>query len=205
MELFWVTFLEVTLIGLGLAMDAFAVSVCDGITITELSKRKAVAIASTFGLLQGIMPLIGYFIGSLFFKYIESFDHWIAFILLGIIGGKMLYDGIKSLIKCELAVPKPFSYKTIFIQGVATSVDALIIGITLCSMTMGLIYDGFDYSIFVEAGIITIITFGVCLIGVILGKGIYRLLKCKYAIAEVVGGVILIAIGLKILIEHLIS
>ena len=205
MELFWATFLEVSLIGLGLAMDAFAVSICDGITITELSKRKAVAIASTFGLLQGIMPLIGYFIGSLFFKYIESFDHWVAFILLGFIGGKMLYDGIRNLIKCELALPKPFSYKAIFIQGVATSIDALIIGITLCSMTMGLTAGGFDYSIFVEAGIITIITFGVCLIGVILGKGIYRLLKCKYAIAEVVGGVILIAIGLKILIEHLIS
>jgi len=204
MELFWATFLEVMLIGLGLAMDAFAVSVCDGITITKLSKRKAIAIASTFGLLQGIMPLIGYFIGSLFFKYIESFDHWIAFILLGIIGSKMLYDGIRSLVKCELAVPKAFSYKAIFVQGVATSIDALIIGITLCSMTMGLIAGGFDYSIFVEAGIITIITFGVCLIGVTLGKGIYHLLKCKYAIAEVVGGVILIAIGLKILIEHLI-
>ena len=204
MELFWATFLEVMLIGLGLAMDAFAVSVCDGITITKLSKRKAIVIASTFGLLQGIMPLIGYFIGSLFFKYIESFDHWIAFILLGIIGSKMLYDGIRSLIKCELAVPKAFSYKAIFVQGVATSIDALIIGITLCSMTMGLIAGGFDYSIFVEAGIITIITFGVCLIGVTLGKGIYHLLKCKYAIAEVVGGVILIAIGLKILIEHLI-
>lgn len=117
----------------------------------------------------------------------------------------MLYDGIKSLIKCELATPKPFSYKAVLVQGVATSIDALIIGITLCSMTMGLTAGGFDYSIFVEVGIIAIITFVVCLIGVILGKGIYRLLKCKYAIAEVVGGVILIAIGLKILIEHLIS
>lgn len=202
--MFWTSFLEIALIGLGLSMDAFAVSICDGITITKLSKRNAIVIASIFGLLQGIMPLIGYFIGSLFYSYIESFDHWIAFALLSLIGGKMVFDGIKSLVKPEQAKPKQFSYKEIFIQGIATSIDALVIGITLCSMSMGLIANNFDFSIFLQAGIIVAITFAMCSIGLFLGKGINALLKGKFAIAEIIGGIILISIGVKILIDHLI-
>ncbi|HPY80037.1 MAG TPA: manganese efflux pump MntP family protein [Bacilli bacterium] len=205
MDLFIETLVAVAIIGVGLAMDAFAVSICDGITINRLTKGKATIIALTFGLMQGLMPLIGYLIGSLFYKYIESFDHWIAFGLLGFIGGKMLYEGIKSMKLCEVPVPKEFSYKKVLVQGVATSIDALMVGVTLCSMTMGLVVGGFDYSIFVEIGVIAVITFAICIVGILLGKVIYKLINCKYAIAEVIGGLILIGIGLKILIEHLVS
>lgn len=205
MTLFWSTFLEVLLIGIGLAMDAFAVSICDGISITNLTKKKAIFISSTFGLMQGIMPIIGYFLGNLFYSYIKNFDHWVAFVLLALIGGKMLYDGIKGLVKPEESKPKVFSYKEVIVQGIATSIDALIIGITLCSMSMGLVANGFDWSIFVEAAIIIIVTFAISLVGIFLGGGINRLLKGKYAIAEIIGGVILIGIGVKVLLEHLLA
>lgn len=205
MNLFWSTFLEVFLIGIGLAMDAFAVSICDGITITNLNKRKAVVISATFGLMQGIMPIVGFFIGNLFYSYIKNFDHWVAFVLLLIIGGKMLYDGIKGLVKPEEAKPKVFSFKEVFVQGIATSIDALMIGITLCSVSMGLVDgNGFDWSIFVEAGIIIVVTFIISIIGVLLGGGINHLLKGKYSIAEIIGGVILIGIGVKVVLDHLV-
>ncbi|MCB9497943.1 MAG: manganese efflux pump [Erysipelotrichaceae bacterium] len=204
MNVFWTAFWEILLIGIGLAMDAFAVSICNGLSICNLNKKKALIIAITFGLMQGIMPLIGYFIGNIFYVYIRDFDHWVAFILLSLIGGKMLFDGIKALAKPEQTKPKMFSYKEVFLQGIATSIDALIIGVTLCSMTMGLVANNFDWSIFVETGIIALVTFIISAIGIFLGGGINHLLKGKFAIAEIIGGVILIGIGIKTILDHLV-
>lgn len=205
MEFSWSILLQIVLIGVGLAMDAFAVSICDGLSITDINKKRGVFIALVFGLMQGIMPLIGYFIGSLFFEYIKNFDHWIAFVLLLLIGGKMVFDGIKGLVKPETCEPQKFKISQILIQGVATSIDALAVGITLNGV---LIFSGtcMDWAnIYTEVLLIAVITFAISLIGILLGGEISKLLHGKYSIAEIIGGVILIAIGTKILIEHLLS
>lgn len=201
----WSIFLQIILIGVSLAMDAFAVSICDGLSITNLNGKRRVFISVVFGLMQGIMPLIGYYLGSLFYEYIKNFDHWIAFVLLLLIGGKMLYDGIKDLVKPEECKPETFKVSKILLQGLATSIDALAIGITLNGV---LVYTGtsFDWAnIYFEVTLIIIVTFGISLVGILLGGVITKLLHGKYSIAEIIGGVILIAIGAKILIEHLIG
>ncbi|MFA5283457.1 MAG: manganese efflux pump [Bacilli bacterium] len=201
----WSLLLQIVLIGIGLAMDAFAVSVCDGLVITDLSRKKSLFISGTFGLMQGIMPIIGFFIGTLFYQYIRDFDHWIAFALLVFIGGKMAYEGIKALVRPERLEPKRFSYKEVIVQGIATSIDALAVGISLCGMSVGLIDgNGFDWSIFVEALIIIAITFSISLLGILLGGGINKIMRGKYQIAEIIGGLILISIGVKIVLDHLV-
>jgi putative Mn2+ efflux pump MntP len=200
----WSVFFQIVLIGISLAMDAFAVAICDGLSIVNLNNKRRIFIAVVFGLMQGIMPLIGYYIGSLFYEYIKNFDHWIAFALLALIGGKMLYDGIKGLVKPETCTPEQFKVSKVLFQGLATSIDALAIGITLNGIYM-FTGSGFDWSnIYFEALIIIVITFVISLIGILLGGGITKLLRGKYSIAEIIGGAILIAIGTKILIEHLI-
>lgn len=201
----WNLLLQIILIGIGLAMDAFAVSICDGLVITDLSRKKAFLISGTFGLMQGIMPIIGFFIGTLFYQYIKDFDHWIAFALLVFIGGKMAFEGIKVLVKPEKVEPKKFSYKEVIVQGIATSIDALAVGISLCGMSLGLIdINGIDWSIFVEASIIIVITFSISLLGIFLGGVINKIMRGKYQIAEIIGGLILISIGVKIVLDHLV-
>ena len=127
------------------------------------------------------MPLIGYYLGSLFMSYIEAYDHWVAFGLLSIIGGLMIFEGIKGLIKPESVVPQQFKIRNILIEGVATSIDALAVGITLTTLPIFIVWD-----VLTIAGI----TFIIALIGVLLGQQINKLLKGKYSITNIIGGTI---------------
>jgi putative Mn2+ efflux pump MntP len=181
-------------IAFGLAMDAFATSIVDGLRYCNSSKRHGVIVALTFGVFQGVMPLIGYFLGSLFISYIEAYDHWVAFALLLLIGGLMIFEGVKGIVKPESVEEKEFSLKEVLFQGVATSIDALAVGITLATLNIFIVWD---------ALVITGITTAVCLVGFILGKVISKALKGRYSIANVIGGLILIAIGVSIVIEHM--
>lgn len=197
----WLLILEIVLIGVSLAMDAFAVSITDGVCYRNLNKRKGVTIPITFAVFQMGMPLIGFFVGSLFMQYVDAFDHYIAFGLLLIIGGKMIFDGIKEARSKEEEVKeKKFSYPEVLLQGVATSIDALAVGLTLNSM-MGDMHFAW---VFLLTGIIGVITFAISLVGVVIGVKLGKLFKSKAFIAEIIGGLVLIGIGIKILVEGLL-
>lgn len=195
--------IQIILIGVSLSMDAFAVSITDGMCYGNLDRRKGVTIPLTFGVFQAAMPLCGYFLGTLFASYIDSFDHFVAFGLLLIIGGKMLLDGVHELRSGEEAETckiKQFSYPEVLLQGVATSIDALAVGLSMLAM------DGIDNTnIFGYVSIIGVITFCLSIVGIVIGQRIGRLFKNKASIAEIVGGLVLVGIGLKILIEGLIG
>ncbi|MCR4561854.1 MAG: manganese efflux pump MntP family protein [Bacilli bacterium] len=183
-------------ISVGLAMDAFAVSIVSGLTIKGLKKWQGIVIAAFFGVFQGLMPLIGYLLGSLFISYIEAYDHWVAFGLLLAIGGWMIFEGVKDIVRPEELKEKVFSWKKVIIQAIATSIDALAVGISLQTLGIFIVWDVLT---------IAIITFVICLFGVFLGTQISKLLKGKYSIANIIGGTILILIGVSILIEHLLG
>ena len=183
-------FIEIFLIGVGLSMDAFAVSICKGLSMKKIKKRDVFIIALFFGGFQALMPFIGWFLGKGFESYITSIDHWIAFILLGIIGGKMLIDGIKAEDDEETGEFK-LDLKELFLLAIATSIDALAVGITFTFL---------NYPIVECMSIIGCTTFIISFIGVYIGK----IFGSKYEHkAEIAGGIILIVIGLKILLEHL--
>lgn len=193
--------LQIVLIGLSLAMDAFAVSITDGMCYNKLNKGKAVTIPLTFGIFQAGMPLAGYFLMSLFEKYVDAYDHYIAFFLLLIIGGKMVLDGIKDARSpVEEIKPKNFFYPTVLLQGIATSIDALAVGFTINTM-MGDLYFAW---VFLLVSIIGVVTFTLSLVGVIIGVKLGKLFKNKTFIAEIIGGFVLIGIGIKVLVEGLI-
>lgn len=197
----WVLIFQVMLLGISLAMDAFAVSITDGMCYGNLNKRKGVTIPLTFGIFQAAMPLAGFFLGTLFIDYIDSFDHYVAFGLLLIIGGKMVLDGVKELRSEESQLKiKKFSYPEVLLQGVATSIDALAVGISMLSMT-GIT----DVNVFAFVAVIGVETFLISLGGLIIGKKIGKLFANKASIAEIIGGIVLIAIGLKVLIEGVIG
>lgn len=203
MSLTWVLVLQVILIGISLAMDAFAVSITDGLCYRNLNKRRGVTIPLTFGIFQAVMPLIGYFIafglGKAFSDTFDKFDHWIAFALLVIIGGKMIFDAIKEFrSKDEEIAPKKYSLPEVLLQGVATSIDALFVGVTFAAT------DGFGNSIpntLVSVAIIGVITFAISLAGLLIGVKVGNVLKKKAGIPEVIGGVVLILIGVKIVLS----
>lgn len=185
---------QAILLGLGLAMDAGAVSMTDGLIESKMKIRKALLIAFMFGLFQCGMPLIGYFAGSIFTAFISKFTAWFALILLGYIGGKMLIDGIKHLKNPESVELKPLTFGNLFIQAIATSIDALAIG---------LIFVGHGTTnALISSGIIGVVTFIVAITCVYIGKHFGTKLSNK---AEIIGGIILLGIGLKIFIEYLIS
>ena len=195
--------LSIVLSGLSLAMDAFAVSICDGMVYRDLNKGKGMIIPTTFGLFQALMPIIGFYIGLAFSNYIDAFDHWIAFALLLVIGGKMIFDGVKELLsKKEELTPKKFSVVEVLLQGIATSIDALAVGFTLNSMLSGV--SNVQLWAWISVGIIGAITFTISLVGLIIGVKFGQLFKKKASVAEIVGGIVLIGIGLKILIEGLV-
>ncbi len=206
MALTWVLFLEVFLIGLSLSMDAFAVSVTDGLCYRNLTKVKGATIPLAFGLFQAVMPLIGYFVafglGQAFEEIFDKIDHWIAFVLLAIIGGKMIYDAIKQLRSKEEEIKeKKYSVPEVIVQGVATSIDALFVGVSFAA-TEGL--KNSIPNVLVGVAIIGVTTFAISLAGVLIGVKIGNVLKNKSGIATLIGGLVLIGIGLKILIEGLI-
>lgn len=181
-------FFELLLIAFGLGMDSFSVSICKGLAMKQIEIKKVIKIALVFGLFQGIMPTIGFFLGKTFSSLIINIDHWIAFILLGVIGINMIKEAFSDE---EENVDDKVDLKTLCVLGLATSIDALIIGITFSLMNV---------NIFLAASIITGITFFMCIIGVKLGN----ILGCKFGKkAEILGGVILILMGTKILLEHL--
>ncbi len=200
----WLLVLQIILIGLSLAIDAFAVSVTDGMCYKNLNKAKAVTIPLTFGIFQAAMPLAGFFLGSLFAKQIDAFDHYIAFFLLLIIGGKMVIDGVKEMRSAEGEVKiKKFFYPEVLLQGVATSIDALATGFALIPMLE--LSKVADYNIFWLVSVIGVITFVLSSIGVFIGTKIGKLFKNKASVAEIIGGLVLVGIGIKILVEGIIG
>ncbi|MDD3051729.1 MAG: manganese efflux pump MntP family protein [Candidatus Cloacimonetes bacterium] len=182
-------FATILLISLGLAMDAFAVSVSSGVVLTCFRKRYALKIALFFGVFQAVMPLIGWSAGLTFRNYISAVDHWIAFALLSIIGGKMIYE---SLITCEKEKScNPENIMVLLMLAVATSIDALAVGISFSCL---------EVSIITPALIIGIVTFVLSFAGVFIGNKFGSIFENKM---ELIGGLILIGIGIKILVEHL--
>ena len=171
-------------------MDAFAVSICKGIKMTSKKNWHIIVIALFFGGFQMLMPIIGWFLGSRFESYITSFDHWIAFILLLIIGGKMIFESFKKDSDDEELVTK-FDVKEIFVLAIATSIDALAAGVTLAAV---------DTPILFSSAVIGITAFLFSFGGVFIGKKFGGFLGSK---AECIGGIILILIGIKTLVEHL--
>lgn len=188
-----VMFFTLLLMGVGLSMDAFAVAICKGLSMRKVNKKQCLVIGLFFGGFQALMPFIGWVLGSQFEQYITSIDHWIAFILLGFIGGKMVVEAIRE--KDEAVevgkMDPPLDLKEMFILAIATSIDALAVGITFAFLQVPI----------VEAiSIIGITTFVISVIGVYVGNFFGNRYKKK---AELAGGMILILIGLKILLEHL--
>lgn len=183
------TFVELIMIAIGLSMDAFAVSISNAMALKKLRITDALKFAVFFGVAQAIMPLIGWLFGSLFSQYVVALDHWIAFVLLSYIGGKMIYDVCSADDNDEKV--SSLNFKTLFFLAVATSIDALAVGVTFAFMEIPIIS-----SIIV----IGLITFALCFLGAYLGKKAGNALGDK---AQLAGGIILILIGLKILIEHL--
>ncbi len=179
--------IELFLIGIALSMDAFSVSICKGLTMIKFNIKQALFISFMFGLFQGIMPLIGYILGYTFTDFISFFDHWIAFFLLSFIGLKMIKDSFNKNENEQTL----FNFKEIFLLAIATSMDALTVGITFAFLKINIFY---------SISIIMLNTFVICLIGVIIGK----FLGGKYSTKSLIfGGTILILLGLKILLDHL--
>lgn len=180
--------LELLLLSIGLAMDAFAVSICKGISMKKMNWKKAIIIGLYFGGFQALMPTLGYFLGTAFQSLITSVDHWIAFVLLGIIGGEMIKESFEIDSENQ---NDDVSFKTMIILAIATSIDALAVGITFAflNVTLGL-----------AVSLIGIITFILAVAGTKIGNRFGDKYEKK---AEFVGGVILILLGVKILLEHL--
>ena len=176
--------LECVLIGVGLSMDAAAVSATHGLTMKKFNTARCLVIALAFGLFQGLMPLIGYAAGSLISGYVQAFAGWFALVLLALVGGKMIWDGCK---KEEPQAPSRRSFlPTVLLQAVATSIDALAVGLSLAAMKS---------NIFLSAGIIALTTLCISLGSVFIGHKVGALLSDK---AQIAGGIILVLIGLKI-------
>ena len=180
--------IELFLIAVGLSMDAFAVSVCKGLAMPKCTFKKAAIVGLWFGGFQALMPAIGYILGAQFQETIASIDHWIAFVLLALIGGNMIHEALDN---DEEEADASLDVKTMFFLAVATSIDALAIGITFAFLKV---------SIIPAVCFIGIVTFIISFAGVKIGNVFGARYKNK---AEIVGGVILILLGLKILLEHL--
>ncbi len=181
--------LMILFIAVGLSMDAFAVSVVAGSVYRELKVRHALRMALFFGGFQAVMPIVGFLAGQSLREYISAYDHWIAFGLLLFVGGKMIYESLR--IEAAEKNLDPSNLLVLLTLSVATSIDALAIGITLSMLIAGII---------AAAAIIGLVTFTLSYVGILIGKRFGHFFESRI---EIVGGVILIAIGLKILIQHL--
>ena len=179
---------EVLLTSIGLASDAFAVSICKGLSFKKFGLNKAIMVGLYFGVFQSLMPFIGYLLGSTFKDLIISVDHWVAFSLLSLIGFSMLREGLSSNYD---SVNDGFSFKEMIPLAIGTSIDALAVGITFSFL---------EVNIFIAILLIGIITFFISLIGVKIGTKVGIKYQKK---SQIMGGVILILIGIKILVEHL--
>ena len=182
---------ELIILAVGLSMDAFAVSICKGLSMRRAGLKQGMICGTWFGGFQGLMPLIGFFLGTLFAGVIEAFDHWVAFALLVLIGGNMLKEAFSKCDCCE-EHDADLSVKTMFVMAVATSIDALAVGISLAMAG--------NVNIWIAMALIGVVTFGMCTAGVKIGN----IFGSRYEKgAQIAGGVILILLGTKILLEHL--
>jgi len=179
---------EIILIGVGLAMDCFAVCISCSLVQKDIKTSDALKIAASFGFFQAIMPVLGWLLGLTFKDLIAGFDHWIAFGILGAIGLKMFFEAFKKDNKQELNITK---FWVLISLSVATSIDAMIVGITFAFL---------ELNILLTVSIIGVVTFMISMIGIYLGKKVTFINGKK---AEIIGGLVLIGIGIKILIEHL--
>ncbi len=184
------TFFELLLIAIGLSMDAFSVSICKGLTTKRFSWRMALVCGLWFGFFQALMPIIGYFLGSQFARFIESVDHWIAFGLLALIGANMIREAVSDE-KEDDKDNGALDFKTMLFLAIATSIDALAVGVSFACIQVKL---------WSSVLIIGITTFLFSVVGVKIGNVFGSKFEKS---AEIVGGIILILIGLKILLEHL--
>ncbi len=184
--------IELFVLAVGLSMDAFAVSICKGLSVGKIKTSHMIKTGLWFGGFQAIMPLTGYFLGSAFEKYVTKIDHWIAFVLLGAIGINMLRE---AFCEEENEADCDFGFKTMFVMAIATSIDALAAGISLAMDLKGNNLYAYIAVIFIGA-----ITFTFSALGVKIGN----LYGAKYRFgAEILGGTILILLGFKILMEHI--
>lgn len=185
---------EIILVAIGLSMDAAAVSMSNALCLKKLTARDVFLMGGAFALFQCLMPLIGYFGASLFQNYIMSYDHWIALLLLLFIGGKMIYETLRNRSEgktCE--VNFKLTVKLVTVQAIATSIDALAVGISFSAL---------DANIYTSSLIIMATTFIICLLAILVAHKVGQKLADK---AELIGGLILVGIGLKIFIEHMMT
>ncbi len=180
---------ELLLLAVGLSMDAFAASVCKGLSVKTLRPRHALTAGGYFGAAQALMPLIGYLLGIQFQSVIQKVDHWIAFLLLGLIGGNMIRESRRE----EECGNDRFDLKTMLPLAIATSIDALAVGVTFAFLKV---------EILPAVGMIGLTTFLISAAGVWIGHAFGSRYQAR---AELLGGIVLVLIGLKILIEHLVS
>lgn len=186
---------ELIILAVGLSMDAFAVAICKGLSMKKVSFKEMAIVGLWFGGFQALMPLIGYFLGEAFEKYIEQIDHWVAFVLLVLIGALMIKESFEKEEKKEEEKENsssPLAFKTMLTMAVATSIDALAVGISFGILP--------DVNITVAVSSIGIITFILSAVGVKIGNVFGAKYKSK---AEFAGGLILVLLGIKILLEHL--
>ena len=184
-------FAELLILAIGLSMDAFAVSICKGLSMKKAGLKEGSICGAWFGGFQALMPVIGFFLGSLFSDAIKAFDHWVAFGLLVIIGANMLKEAFTKCDCCE-DHDADLSAKGMFVMAVATSIDALAVGISLAMAG--------DVNIWLAVALIGVVTFLMCVLGVKIGNLFGSRFEKK---AQIAGGVILILLGVKILLEHL--
>ena len=185
--------LDIVLIGIGLSMDAFAVATCKGLGMRKINWKKTILIGVYFGGFQALMPVLGWLLGTSFTVYIESVDHWIAFGLLVFIGGKMILEAIRKKEGEEEPeeLDQPIKHRELLILAIATSIDALAVGISFAAIGTPIVP---------AAPVIGCITFVLSIVGVCIGNQFGSRFEKK---AEIAGGVILILIGIKVLVEHM--
>ena len=198
-------FITVFMLAVGLSMDAFAISVSNGLAMRAVQARHAFTLAFAFGLAQSVMPVLGWLAGKGLQKHIASFDHWVAFALLSVVGGKMIYeaafirklesrlDAAPALDPSSAPCPALRSAHMLVVLAIATSIDALAVGITLPTLNVG---------IWTPSCIIGLVTFFICFTGVYVGKTVGHFFESGI---EIVGGLVLVGIGVMILVEHLVA
>lgn len=189
---------ELLLLAVGLAMDAFAVSVCKGLSTGRLTPKEYLACGIWFGGFQGLMPLIGYLVGENFEKYISMIAPWVAFALLSLIGGNMIREALSP----EEEVSPGFDIRTMFMMAVATSIDALAVGITFVALPVTVLAVSNMTNVIFAVAVIAVITFFISMLGVRIGNVFGDRYKTG---AEIMGGIILILIGIRTLVTYLIS
>ncbi len=187
-------FITLLLLSVGLAMDAFAVSVCKGLSMKKAGLAQAAVVGLWFGVFQALMPVIGYYVGIQFMGFISAWDHWLAFGLLVLIGANMIRESFQNKEESEAHAhhKSDLNPKDMFIAAVATSIDALAVGVSFAAMD--------DVNIWYSVAVIGVVTLILSMIGVKAGGFVGKKMASK---AELLGGIILICIGIKIVVEHM--